>query len=586
MWIAQAVRPGLKINKKLRSEGPAQSDMIFEIIGKIMLYSSLSYLKATLLIFFVQVSFFYPLEAKAPLSPSNLSLEEKVGQLMIVHFHGEEANQEAEQLICKAHVGGIIYYNWANGLESPCQIAQLSKGLQDIAQKTKSKIPLFLAVDQEGGVVNRLRNGFTIFPGNYALGRTKNSEWGVESARMIGEELRAVGINLNLAPVVDCYTNPMNPVIGIRAFSQDPHEVAKWGSYSLQGYAQAGIIAAIKHFPGHGDVDVDSHESLPMISKSREELKRVELIPFLQLASQADVVMTAHLFVPAWDKNQCATFSSTIVQDLLRDSLNYQGVIMTDSLAMQGVLGCCSSIEEAALRSLQAGHDLLLLGGKQLLDSQNGLEFTVADVIRVHRYLVQAVKEGRLSEQRLNASVKRVLALKQSKGLCDAASLDFTLVNEQVNTLEHKKLAQEIARSALYLVKGKHLLPLRLSSKRLLIIAPDCLQEAIDQTDWVSGEVDCVYYKGLNPDQQAIQKMVQAAAQADCSLFFSYQLWRNPSQQQLFHAIAKVSSQTIGLAVRDPIDVDHLSEAEIVLCTFSPVACSLQAAFEYLIGGL
>lgn len=390
---------------------------------------------------------------------SELSLEEKVGQLLMVHFHGEEANEDARRLIQELHVGGIIYYNWANGLHSPQQVARLSQGLQQIAGSTPHALPLLIAADQEGGVVNRLKNGFTLFPSNYALGLTEEYQLGKESARIVGQELKAVGVSLNLAPVADVYTNPANPIIGIRAFSSEPLKAALWAASSLQGYREAGIAAVLKHFPGHGDSSVDSHEALPVISKNREELDRCELLPFRRLAGSADAIMTAHLMFPALDPDNCATLSKNIIEDLLRKELNFRGVAMTDSLAMEGILSQCSSLEEAAFRALEAGHDIILLGGKQLLATQHGLEFGVEDVRRVFQSLVNAVKTGKLPEKKVDEAVERILVLKRKAGLFDPAGTRSVSLEDQVGTGEHRAAARQIARRALRLGKGASFCP-------------------------------------------------------------------------------------------------------------------------------
>lgn len=391
---------------------------------------------------------FFPLNLLS-LSVEELSLEEKVGQLLIVHFHGEIANEEARSLVQDLSIGGIIYYQWANGLHNPQQVQNLSQSLQQLARHNRHAIPLLLAVDQEGGRVCRLKEGFTAFPGNHVLGKSKRLDWAEESAWMIGCELEAVGINLNFAPVVDVYSPFANPVIGNRAFSSDPKEVALFGEKAVSGYKRAGILATLKHFPGHGDVLIDSHEALPLLDKSREELEKNELYPFRYLASQADAIMTAHLFVPSLDKENCVTFSKKGVKGLLREEIGFNGVILTDSLAMEGALSQCSSIEDAALKSLDAGHDIILLGGKQLLASQKGLEFSVEDILRVHAFIVTAVKEGRFSEKILNASVERILALKNKYGLFDFKSLDSNIIDKQVNIQSHMNLAEEIAASKL-----------------------------------------------------------------------------------------------------------------------------------------
>jgi beta-N-acetylhexosaminidase len=534
-------------------------------------------------IFFLAL-FALPLSLFA-ISFSQLSLEEKAGQVLMVHFCGEIANEEARSLIQETYIGGMIYYNWANGLHDPEQILTLSQSLQQLAKETSHALPLLIAIDQEGGHVNRLKHGFTHFPGNYALGRTEEWQWGQDSAAIIGQELRAVGISLNLAPVIDIYTDPANPVIGIRAFSSDPKKVALWGKCTLQGYKQAGVIATLKHFPGHGDVKVDSHEMLPIISKNREALEQVELLPYRSLSSQADVIMTGHLLVPALDDLYCVTFSKKIVDDLLRKELNFEGVIMTDSLAMEGLLSQCSSIEEAVIKSLQAGQDLILLGGKQLLASQNGLEFTVNDVKRIHKSIIEAVKEGRLSEKRLDEAVTRLLTLKEKYGLFHPIPLENSMFNSRINIAEHRLLAQKIAQRALSLVKGRDALPLLFQAKSILIVAPDCLQEEISQTSWntLGPLVKIIYFKGLNPDQAMIQKIKEEARNAKLCLYFAYNTWQFIGQREMVKELIKISPFTAAIVVRDPLDVEYLTEADLVLCTFSPVPCSLEAAFDYLI---
>ena len=341
-----------------------------------------------------------------------LSIEEKVGQLLMVHFNGEEANQNAKQLMEEARVGGFIFYNWANGLNHPQQVQKLSVGLQKLAQSIPPSIPVLIAVDQEGGAVARLKNGFTTFPSNGVVGFTDKPECAEKIALVIGNELKAVGINMNLAPVVDVNSNPLSPIIRMRSFSHSPEKVALFAKYALQGYHRAGIITSLKHFPGHGAATVDSHLDLPYVSKSKEELIQTELFPFAELVPFADTIMTAHLMMPAFDEKHCATLSKTILEDILRKQLGYKGIIITDSLIMQGLIKNCPSIDDAAVQAIQAGCDIILLGGKQLQGEAAEFELSIADIIRIHHHIVNAVKNGVISEERLNSSVKKVLELK------------------------------------------------------------------------------------------------------------------------------------------------------------------------------
>lgn len=370
-----------------------------------------------------------------------MTLEEKVGQLLMTQFHGESVNEDAARLIQEIYIGGIIYYNWSNGLTSPEQVWNLSQGLQQLSTQTHLKIPLLIAADQEGGRVARLTQGFTIFPGNQALAMTGQPELAEKVAFVMGEELRAVGVNFNLAPVVDVNTNPRNPVIGIRAFGDSPEVVIAFASQALKGYHNAGIITSLKHFPGHGDVDVDSHEALPYLNKSKQQLQAVEWLPFAKLASQSDTVMTAHIMVPSIDPNHCATLSKSVL-DILRHEIGFKGVIITDSLVMEGVLEKTFSVDEAAIQALNAGCDILLLGGKQLIGGKR-VELTVEDIVRIHQSLIIAVKQGRIAEKRLDEAVRSILHLKQKYHLLDMAKSKEVL-SQSVNTPKHHQLAIHI----------------------------------------------------------------------------------------------------------------------------------------------
>lgn len=341
-----------------------------------------------------------------------MALEEKVGQLLMVHFNGKEVNEDARRLIQDVHAGAFIYYNWANGLDDPIQVHNLSSGLQKLAKESSPFLPLFIAVDQEGGRVNRLKSGYTIFPSNLAVGQTGNPGCARDAAFIIGKELRESGINVNLAPVVDINSNPDNPVIGDRSFGSSPQQVAEFAKCALEGYRKANVISCLKHFPGHGDTHVDSHAELPIVKKTLQELMQVELYPYMQLAKSADMIMTAHILLPALDSCKCATLSPVVLEGLLRNGLGFEGVIISDSLVMQGVLNNASGIEEAAIQALNAGCDIIILGGKQLIGGQQGLELSVDDIVKIHRAIVEAVKSGRIPEERLNASVARILTLK------------------------------------------------------------------------------------------------------------------------------------------------------------------------------
>ncbi len=509
-----------------------------------------------------------------------MSLEEKVGQVLMVHVLGDETSEEAKRLVQGVKVGGIIYYNWANGLTPPLQVKKLSTGLQELARKNRSGLPLLIAADQEGGIVARLQEGFSIFPGNRALAATGDADLAEKAAFAMGEELRAVGVNMNLAPVVDVNCNPRNPVIGVRSFGGDAETVAAFGKKALDGYKQAQVIATLKHFPGHGDVGVDSHEDLPVVYKSQKELEKVELFPFAALALEAEAIMTAHLLVPALDPQHCSTLSQKTL-NYLRETIGFQGVIVSDSLVMKGVLTKCSSVDEAAIKALEAGCDLLILGGRLLTEDLQNVELTADDIERVHSSIVKAIKEGRLSEERLDQAVKRVLALKKSS----IKEAPFEDLSKAVRTKKHLALAEKIASSSLEVIEKNGGRISQLREKKVCVIAPSLLQDVLSKSSLLGiGKSTGVYFfKGLNPSDAEIEAAKKEAEFADVVLICSYNAWKSPSAIELTTSLLEMDKPSIVLVVRDPLDSSLFPQVDLIIQSFSPTLPSMQAMYDRLI---
>ncbi|HET9921588.1 MAG TPA: glycoside hydrolase family 3 N-terminal domain-containing protein, partial [Ktedonobacteraceae bacterium] len=233
-----------------------------------------------------------------PIALNEMTLEEQIGQLFMVGFAGTEPSQGIIDMISRYRVGGIILFS--RNVRDTRQVLELTRSLQDIAHTAGHRYPLLIAIDQENGMVQRLGRGATQFPGNMALGAVGSEQMVYDVALATGRELRALGLNMNLAPVVDVNNNPANPVIGVRSFGEDPHQVARLAAAAVRGYREAGVIATLKHFPGHGDTAVDSHLSLPTLPFSLQRLENVELVPFRAgIEAGAESVMSAHIAFPA-----------------------------------------------------------------------------------------------------------------------------------------------------------------------------------------------------------------------------------------------------------------------------------------------
>ena len=282
------------------------------------------------------------------------TLREKIAQMFLVGCQGESLSHDEQLIFAEYRFGGFILFRTNCG--EPTQILALCHSLWESADE----IPPFIAIDQEGGKVHRLPEPFTHFPAAARIGAERNTDLAYRLGRATAEELKLVGINLNFAPVLDVNSNPTNPIIGDRAFSADPNEVAEIGSAWTRGLRAGGIIPCGKHFPGHGDTERDSHLELPTVTKSWEELKSVELQPFAHACrNQIESLMTAHVLYPALDPTLPATLSEPIITGLLRRQLGYDGVVFSDDLEMKAVSDNYG-VEESASLAVEAGVDVLL----------------------------------------------------------------------------------------------------------------------------------------------------------------------------------------------------------------------------------
>lgn len=345
-----------------------------------------------------------------------LSLETKVGQVFIGIILGDHMDESAEAFLEKTKLGNLLFFEWANGLKSPSRITHLTQEAHAFIEKNTGISPL-LAIDQEGGRVNRL-------PTRYPAPISYTS---VEEVRefhsAMGKEALGLGFNLLLAPVVDIGTNPHNPIMKDRIFGTTAKEVIEKGKAALDGFHDSPIATTLKHFPGHGDAASDSHTGLPIVDKTLCELEEQEFRPFKELAPFTDLVMTVHLLLPSID-SQVATFSPFLLKHILREQWKFQGVIISDSLVMRAASPrqtsfeeAIESVSEAAIQAFNAGCDLLMLSRLEWADFRTTPEQDYALMEAVMERFTEAVKNGDISEERLNQSVERILRLKLSLSL-------------------------------------------------------------------------------------------------------------------------------------------------------------------------
>ncbi|MFN2566672.1 MAG: glycoside hydrolase family 3 protein [Gemmatimonadaceae bacterium] len=391
---------------------------------------------------------------------ATLSLRDKAAQMvwpwMMADYqaYNSPAWQRLVALIQQEHVGGIIM-----SIGSPIEMAAKINGLQYL-----SSTPLLVSADLEAGAGYRARGGYfvpnatdlggaTLFPNNMAFGAARDDSLAYQLGRITALEARALGVHIAFAPVMDVNNNPANPVINVRSFGEDPQLVARLGSAVIRGMQDNGAIATAKHFPGHGDTEVNSHLGLPVVGVSRERLDRVELLPFgAAIRAGVGMVMTAHMALPAVTGDSTpATLSPVVMRDLLRRDLGFRGILSTDAMDMRGVMATMGLIE-ASKRAVEAGNDVLLMP---------------TDIPETIDAVVAGVREGRFSEARVDSSVRRLLELKERLGLHRNRYIDLDKVRAVVGDAEHWAIAQRAAERGITLVKdAQRLVPLQLAPRR------------------------------------------------------------------------------------------------------------------------
>jgi beta-N-acetylhexosaminidase len=357
------------------------------------------------------------------------SIRRDIGQLLIGSLPATTIPSELQSLAREFSLGGVILF--ARNIEAPEQVAELSHDSQSLARD----VPLWVSVDQEGGRVARLRAPFTEWPPMATLGRSGDPALASRFAKALAAELRAVGITLDYAPVLDIHTNPKNPVIGDRAFAEDAERVATFGAAVVRGLQENGVAACGKHFPGHGDTSVDSHFDLPVVEHPPDRIRRVEFVPFAAaIAADVAFMMTAHVLVPSLDEAVPATLSKTIVQGMLREELGFAGVILSDDLEMKAVAKTYA-VPDSAVEAIAAGCDGILI-------CSGSVEIQAATL----EALVYAVEDGRIPHKRVEDALTRQRRAKERFLTATVRPAKTVALRQVLGADEHRRVADEMSR--------------------------------------------------------------------------------------------------------------------------------------------
>ena len=572
---------------------------------------------------------------------AKMNLDQKVGQLLWTHVYGDSADDTTyasdnqaifgagvstpAQAVKKYHLGGVLYFNWAHNFSSEntdvTKVAALSNGLQ-AAAKADGNVPLGITIDQEGGMVSRVGAPATIFPGNMALGATGNQSLAYAQGQVLGCEMRSLGINADFAPVLDVNTNPNNPVIGLRAISDDPNLVAQLGGAQIQGIQSQGVSATAKHFPGHGDADTDSHLGLPRVTYSRQVLNQ-HLVPFkTAINSGVDMIMSAHIIVDAIDPSLPATLSKPVLTGLLRQELGFTGVITTDALDMEGAqLAVMTPAEQAKYKELKAKEDSAKQNADKdptqadsareastefknflapirarvavkALQAGSDILLNTKDAAAVVDGVKAAVKDGTLTSAQIDQSVLRILKWKQKRGVLKTEPIDPASVTAKLGTQASRDVASQIARNAVTLLRNdSNKAPLDATKGSRVLVAgsswanPELLPEPLKAAGFTVVFTQDPDAKE-DPSDSEISAWVRQAANVDTVIFASYA----PGAQQFkaIDALVATGKQVIVINTSLPYPLARYSAGgagpQVVAEIYANNSVALTAAVDVLSG--
>lgn len=522
---------------------------------------------------------------------NNMTIKQKITQMMMVNFRKwnnqdlTTMNNEIKQIVEDYDFGSIIYF--ANNMKETKQIYQLTKEFQEAATKDNG-IPLLIATDQEGGLVYRLNTG-TALPGNMALAATNDTNNSKIAGEIIGSELSSLGINTTLAPVVDINNNANNPVIGLRSFSDDALTVANNARSMLEGLEEYNVIGCAKHFPGHGDTDTDSHTGLPIVNKNKEQILANELKPYDELIKDnIEMIMSAHILYPQLDNTKVlsnktgkkeslpATMSKKILTDLLKEEMNYSGVIVTDAMNMKGITNKWDNVQAITL-AINAGADIICMP-VELTCKQD-----ITKLDNIINSLEKAINNKEISINRINDALKRILTLKDIKGILDYNPSSYNL-EKALNTVggkENREKERQISAKAVTVIKNENnILPLNINTNsKLLVLCPDNNEESEILLGWQRAkEANIIeagaqikvstFNKNTNINNENIQWADTIIVNSKISSASINKTWLSTIPNQICNYGKENNKKVIIMSVDKPYDVQLYDNADAIVAVY------------------
>lgn len=493
-----------------------------------------------------------------------LSIKEKIGQMMMVGFDGAATPPHILQWLAAGRIGGV--YLFARNIESPAQVKRLLDSCHAAA-----KHPILVGIDQEGGIVARLRQGFTESPGAMALAASGDPRLAEDVAAMMARELTALGINWNFAPVADIAHNADNPSVGTRAFSADSQQVSDFAAAHIRGFQRAGLAATVKHFPGLGNTVIDTHDALAKVSGSLDYLYQTDLLPFRRAIKEgAACVMTTHVMFEELDSQRPATLSPALINGLLRRQLGYDGAVCTDCMEMKAITDDWGPGESAVLAVL-AGVDMPLFS------------HTRARQEAAYHALLEAGESGRIPMERIDQSVARIQALKRRFALNNRPPMNI------IHSQAHQALAQKAARAGTALLKTGPAFPIRPGASRIALvefstqIISAAIEAGSDFSQYLLARIPSAACHIISPSSAAAN-IDALVGETDIAIIATRNAHLLPAQAQLAQSIIDRAPTSILVCLRNPYDAGLLLGADAIVCTNGDSRPSLQAAVDAICG--